>query len=100
PGWRDDMDSTAEQPNTRNLRPLQRLELPRKSEASQKNNIACLQWVQIPDVPVNRLIALVSTVAVAMPEDMETGVTAANGKIVLFDFKQLVEMNLEGNAKK
>jgi hypothetical protein len=100
PGWRDDMDSSEEQPSTQNLPPLQRLELPRKAETTPNDSISCLQWVQLPSGPVDRLIALVSTVALAMPEDMPTGVTAANGKIVLFDFNQLIDMHPEENATK
>ena len=90
-GWRDSPSTSSSigtEDSDSSLVPLQRLGLPQRGENTPEN-ITCLRWLQIPDAPTERLIALVSTVTLAMPEDVvPTVAPGANGRIVLFDFKR------------
>jgi hypothetical protein len=72
-----------------NITPLQRIKLPQKEEGAPPENITCLRWMQLLDAPVERLVVLISTVTLSVPEEVVPSVApAASGKIMLFDFKQ------------
>jgi len=77
--WRDE-----DGPITTNL-PLQRLSISAQANATTES-INCLRWIQEDNSQPVKLLALISTVARSMPEDMEaTAATAASGKIIMFD---------------
>jgi len=88
--WREDeglnrTDSLQANP----LRPYSQIKLPQGPQGLAPAAIGCLRWIEPSDAQVQTLIALVSTTAVSMPEDVESmAAPAASGKIVLFDFAQ------------
>jgi hypothetical protein len=72
-----------------NISPLQRIKLPPKEEGAPPENITCLRWMQLIDAPVERLVVLISTVTLSVPEEVvPSAAPAASGKIMLFDFKR------------
>ncbi|KAF2404672.1 hypothetical protein EJ06DRAFT_215573 [Trichodelitschia bisporula] len=89
PSWRDDASPTS--PSSAGdipaLTPCQRAPLPPKDEAAPAELLTCVRWLQPPTGPTQRLIALLSTVTLAMPEDVvPTVAPTASGKILLIDF--------------
>lgn len=89
--WRDatsTSSSAGEDERGPGLVPLQRLKLPQREENSPET-ISSLRWLQIPNAPIERLIALVSRATVAMPEHVvSTAAPGASGRLVVFDFKR------------
>jgi hypothetical protein len=68
-----------------NNSPIQRLIMAGQANTPAES-VNCLRWIEEHDEPPSKLLALISTTARSMPEDMEaTAATAASGKIVLFD---------------
>jgi hypothetical protein len=90
--WREeDLPSSSNNQDTdfSNITPKHRLLLPSRDDNGPSENLICLRWMQVDDVPVERLVALINTVNMSMPEDVVPTVSpAASGKIMVFDFKQ------------
>jgi hypothetical protein len=93
PDWRErGLDSNSANENDEdgdNVAPLQRIQLPAKEEGAPPENITCLRWMQLIGAPVERLVVLISTVTLSVPEEVvPSAAPAASGKIMLFDFKR------------
>jgi hypothetical protein len=77
----------------RKLRPCLRSNLPPRDESSPSETLTCLRWVKASRKRSEngRLVGLISTAALSMPEDVVPSVApAASGKILLFDFDREV----------
>ncbi|KAF2666385.1 hypothetical protein BT63DRAFT_428155 [Microthyrium microscopicum] len=86
-GWRD--EATLDAAGAMGLAPVQRLVLPSKGNAASPETVSCLKWLQLDNAPIERLLALVVTAPLGMPEDVEPIASpAASGRVVLFDFKR------------
>lgn len=63
------------------------IKIPAVEEGAPPETITNLQWVETNDPEVDRLVALVSTINIAVPEEVvPIEAPAASGKLFLFDF--------------
>lgn len=89
--WREgDIDESPDREHNEEheISPLRRVPLPAKEEGTPPESITYLRWLQNSHAPTGRLVALVSTVTLAMPEEATPiEAPAASGKVMLFDMK-------------
>jgi hypothetical protein len=90
--WREEESSSSsitQSASSSSLAPKHRLLLPSRHDNGPSDNLICLRWMQLNDVPDERLVALINTVNVSVPEDVvPTVAPGASGKVMVFDFKQ------------
>lgn len=91
PRWREgdiDENPDGEHNEEHEISPLRRVPLPAKEDGAPPESITYLRWLQNSHAPTGRLVALVSTVTLAMPEEaVPIEAPAASGKVMLFDMK-------------
>ncbi|KAE9979554.1 hypothetical protein EG328_000807 [Venturia inaequalis] len=89
--WREgdiDEDPDGEHNEEHEISPLRRVPLPAREDGTPPESITYLRWLQNSHAPTGRLVALVSTVTLAMPEEaVPIEAPAASGKVMLFDMK-------------
>jgi hypothetical protein len=87
--WREeDLPSSSLSIANAELTPIHRLLLPSRGDNAPPESIICLRWIETSE-SVERLLALINTVNLSMPEDVvPTVAPAASGKVMVFDFKQ------------
>lgn len=83
----DTPESENEEVNHYGLIPTRNIKLPQREDGAPPETITCMQWLESKDASFDRLVALVSTVNMAMPEEVVAiEEPAASAKILLFDF--------------
>ncbi|QDS70472.1 hypothetical protein FKW77_009998 [Venturia effusa] len=91
PRWREgdiDEDPDGEYNEEHEISPTRRVPLPAKEDGAPPESITYLRWLQNAQSPTGRLVALVSTVTLSMPEEaVPIEAPAASGKVMLFDMK-------------
>lgn len=89
--WREgdiDENPDGEHNEEHEISPLRRVPLPAKEDGAPPESITYLRWLQNSHSPTGRLVALVSTVTLAMPEEaVPIEAPAASGKVMLFDMR-------------
>jgi hypothetical protein len=103
PRWREgdiDENSDGEHNEEHEISPLRRVLLPPKEDGAPPESITFLRWLQSLSTPAGRLVALVSTVTLAMPEEaVPIEVPAASGKLILFDLNHPASGSEDGNIE-
>jgi hypothetical protein len=103
PRWREgdiDENPAGEHNEEHEISPLRRVLLPPKEDGAPPESITYLRWLQSSSIPTGRLVALVSTVTLAMPEEVvPIEAPAASGKLILFDLKQPASLGENGNIE-
>ncbi|TID15952.1 hypothetical protein E6O75_ATG09010 [Venturia nashicola] len=101
--WREgDIDENLDGENNEEheISPLRRVPLPAKEDGAPPESITYLRWLQNPHAPTGRLVALVSTVTLAMPEEAAPiEAPAASGKVMLFDMKHTASVGDDAATK-
>jgi hypothetical protein len=103
PRWREgdiDESSNGEHNEEHEISPLRRVLLPPKEDGAPPESITYLRWLQNASKSTGRLVALVSTVTLAMPEEVvPIEAPAASGKLILFDLKPSASVGNNGSTE-
>lgn len=89
--WREEDESATfgGQSSRVELAPNKRLMLPPRLDQAPSETVTCMKWMQHAEDTAERLLALVNTVNLSMPEDVVPTVSpATSGKLIIFDFKE------------